>query len=46
MEKGQIVLFQTVGGETNIEVRLANESVWLTTDQMAELPKLTFNRFV
>ena len=37
MENGQIILFQTQGGETKIEVRLANESVWLTTDQMAEL---------
>ncbi len=37
MESGQIILFQTQGGETKIEVRLSNETVWLTTDQMAEL---------
>ena len=37
MDKGQIILFQTPGGETKIEVRLANETVWLTADQMAEL---------
>ena len=37
MDTGQIILFQTQGGETKIEVRLANESVWLTADQMAEL---------
>ncbi|MDE6537232.1 MAG: virulence RhuM family protein [Muribaculaceae bacterium] len=37
MDGGQIILFQTQGGETKIEVRLANESVWLTADQMAEL---------
>ena len=37
MDSGQIILFQTQGGETKIEVRLANESVWLTADQMAEL---------
>ncbi|MDE7386572.1 MAG: virulence RhuM family protein [Muribaculaceae bacterium] len=37
MDSGQIILFQAQGGETKIEVRLANESVWLTTDQMAEL---------
>lgn len=37
MDKGKIVLFQTQGGETKIEVRLSNETVWLTTDQMAEL---------
>lgn len=37
MENGQIILFQTQGGETKIEVRLSNETVWLTADQMAEL---------
>lgn len=37
MDQGQIILFQTQSGETKIEVRLANESVWLTADQMAEL---------
>ncbi len=37
MDSGEIILFQTQGGETKIEVRVANESVWLTADQMAEL---------
>ena len=37
MDTGQIILYQTQGGEAKIEVRLANESVWLTADQMAEL---------
>lgn len=37
MDTGQIILYQTQGGETKIEVRLANETVWLTADQMAEL---------
>lgn len=37
MDSGQIVLFQTQGGETKIEVRLSNETVWLTAEQMAEL---------
>lgn len=37
MDSGQIILFQTQGGETKIEVRLSNETVWLTADQMAEL---------
>ena len=37
MDSGQIILFQTHGGETKVEVRLANESVWLTANQMAEL---------
>lgn len=36
-DNGEIILFQTQGGETKIEVRLANETVWLTADQMAEL---------
>lgn len=33
MDSGQIILFQMQGGETKIEVRLANESIWLTIDQ-------------
>ena len=37
MDNGQIILFQTQGGETKIGVRLSNETVWLTADQMAEL---------
>ena len=37
MESGQILLFQTQCGESKIEVRLSNETVWLTADQMAEL---------
>lgn len=37
MDNGQIILFQTLGGEAKIEVRLSNETVWLTADQMAEL---------
>lgn len=37
MDNGEIILFQTQGGETKIEVRLSNETVWLTTDQIAEL---------
>ena len=37
MDKGLLILFQTQGAETKIEVRLYNETVWLTADQMAEL---------
>jgi len=37
MDNGQIILFQTQGGETKIEVLLANESMWLTADQMVGL---------
>jgi len=36
-DKGQIILYQTEDGESKIEVTLANETVWLTIDQMAEL---------
>lgn len=36
-EKGQILLYQTANGASRIEVRLQNETVWLTLDQMAEL---------
>ena len=36
-DKGQIILYQTPDGESKIEVTLANETVWLTADQMAEL---------
>lgn len=37
INKGQIILYQTQDGESKIEVTLANETVWLTADQMAEL---------
>lgn len=37
MDTGEIILYQNATGESKIEVRLANESVWLTADQMAEL---------
>jgi hypothetical protein len=33
----EIVLFQTSDEQTRIEVRLQNETVWLTQAQMAEL---------
>ena len=35
--KGNIILYQTADGTANIEVTLANDTVWLTADQMAEL---------
>jgi hypothetical protein len=37
INKGNILLYQTEDGESKIEVVLANDTVWLTTDQMAEL---------
>ena len=36
-DKGQIILYQTQDGESKIEVTLANETVWLSAAQMAEL---------
>lgn len=35
--KGQILLYQTPGGESRIEVRLQSDTVWLNLAQMAEL---------
>lgn len=35
--KGEIILYQTEDGGSNIEVRLVNETVWLSLDQMADL---------
>lgn len=35
--KGQLILYQTTDGENKIEVTLADDTVWLTIDQMAEL---------
>ena len=37
MSKGSIILYQTPDGQSKIEVTLSNDTVWLTTDQMAEL---------
>lgn len=33
----EILLYQTEDGQTKVEVRLADDTVWLTIDQMAEL---------
>lgn len=36
-DKGQIVIYQSDDGQTNIDVRLEGETVWLSQQQMAEL---------
>ena len=36
-DKGQILLYRTANGTSRIEVRMQNETVWLTLDQMVEL---------
>lgn len=37
MNKGQFLLYQTPDGNSQIEVKLQNDTVWLSLDQMAEL---------
>jgi len=39
MKQDQIVIYQTEDGQTQIDVRLENETVWLTQTQMAQLFK-------
>ena len=49
MEKGQFLLYQTPDGDSQIEVKLQNDTVWLSLDQMAELfqrNKSTISRHV
>ena len=41
--KNEIVVYQPEGGEFHIEVRVENETVWLTQAQMAELFNSTRN---
>ena len=42
-EKNEIIVYQPEGGEFHIEVRVENETVWLTQAQMAELFNSTRN---
>ena len=35
--RGNIVIYQTKDGKTSIDVKLEDETVWLTQAQMAEL---------
>ena len=37
MEQNKIVIYQTEDGQTQIDVRLENDTVWLTQAQMADL---------
>ena len=36
-DQSQIILYQTDDGQTKIQVKMEDETVWLTQDQMAEL---------
>src|ERR1035437_7410115 len=45
----KIIIYNTEDGQTRIDVRLENETVWLTQDQMAELfdkSKSTINEHI
>src|SRR3990167_11388052 len=47
--QSQIVIYQTEDGQTKVNVRFENETVWLTQDQMAELfdkSKSTINEHI
>ena len=37
MDRGEIILYQTPDGATNLDVRLTDETIWLTQAQMIEL---------
>ena len=37
MNNSQIIIYQTENGQTKIDVKLENETVWLTQKLMAEL---------
>ena len=37
MDENKIVIYQVEDGQTRIDVRLENDTVWLTQAQMAEL---------
>ena len=39
--KSRFLLYQTSDGQTRLEVRLENETVWLSQNQMAELFQTT-----
>ena len=49
MENTKIIIYQTEDGNTKIETRLEDETVWLTIDQMAELfqkSRSTINEYI
>ena len=46
MKQNQIVIYQTEDGQTQIDVRLENETVWLTQAQMVTLFKSSRTNFL
>ena len=37
MEENEIIIYQTEDGQTQIDVRLENDMIWLTRQQLADL---------
>ena len=37
MEENKILIYQTEDGQTQVDVRMENDTVWLTANQMAML---------
>ena len=37
MERGEIVIYQAPDGNTSLDVRLENDTVWLNRQQLANL---------
>lgn len=37
MDEGEIIIYRTADGETRLDVRMENDSIWLTQGQMAAL---------
>ena len=49
MNEGEIILYQTEDGESRVDVRMVDETVWLSLNQMAELfqrDKSTISRHI
>ena len=47
--KSELIIYQTEDGQTRLQVKMENETVWLTQDQMAELfekSKSTINEHI
>ena len=45
MDRGEIIIYQTADGETRLDVRMENDSVWLTQAQIANCSERKFQRF-
>ena len=43
-EYGEILIYQTDDGQTNIEVKIEDDTVWLTQQQMSELFQTSSNQ--